>query len=87
VNPSDSPRFDVVVTDQKMPGMAGLTLARKMLKKRKNLPIVLCTGHSELLSAEKVREAGIRAFVMKPLLRKELAETVRRVLDGSKTKV
>jgi two-component system, cell cycle sensor histidine kinase and response regulator CckA len=64
-----------------MPDMTGLTLAQNMLKKRKGLPIILCTGHSEAVSAEKAHEVGISAFAMKPLMRKELAETVRRVLD------
>lgn len=45
------------------------------------MPILPCTGYSELVSAGKAKEAGISAFVMKPMVRKELAETVRRVLD------
>jgi predicted PurR-regulated permease PerM len=47
----------------------------------------LCTGHSETASPEKAQEAGIRAFLMKPLMRKELAETVRRVLDHRKAEI
>jgi PAS domain S-box-containing protein len=74
-------RFDLIITDQTMPDMTGLDLAQKMLEKRKELPIILCTGHSETASPEKAQEVGIRAFVMKPVARKELAETVRRVLD------
>jgi PAS domain S-box-containing protein len=77
-NPS---RFDLVITDQTMPDMTGLTLARKMLEVRAGLPIILSTGYSETVSAEKAKEVGIREFVMKPVVRKELAQTVRRVLD------
>jgi PAS domain S-box-containing protein len=77
-------RFDLVITDQTMPDMTGLALARRMLKVRKDTPIILCTGYSETVSAETAKEAGISAFVMKPVVRKELAETVRRVLDGRK---
>ena len=77
-NPS---QFDLIITDQTMPDMTGLTLARKMLKVRNKLPIILCTGYSETVSAEAAQKAGISAFVMKPVVRKELAETVRRVLD------
>ncbi len=62
--------------------MTGITLAQKMLKVRKDIPIVLCTGYSETVSAEKAQEVGIREFVMKPVVRRELAETIRRVLDG-----
>ena len=78
----DPSRFDLVITDQTMPDMTGVTLAQKMLKVRKEMPIILCTGYSEMVSAEKAKEAGISAFVMKPVVKKELAETVRRVLDG-----
>ena len=59
-------------------------LLEQMLKVRKELPIILCTGDSEMVSSEKARDAGICAFVMKPVVRKDLAETVRRVLDARK---
>ncbi len=48
------------------------------------MPIILCTGYSETVSAERAKEVGIREFVMKPVVKKELAETIRRVLDGRK---
>ena len=65
-----------------MPDMTGTILARKMLKVRKEMPIILCTGYSETVSPEKAKKAGISTFAMKPLERKELAETVRKVLDA-----
>ncbi len=74
--------FDLVITDQTMPDVTGITLAQKMLKVRKGMPIILCTGYSEMVSAEKAREVGISAFAMKPLVRKEFAQTVRGVLDA-----
>ena len=42
---------------------------------------MLCTGYSELVSGEKAKEAGISEFIMKRVVKKELAETIRRVLD------
>ncbi len=80
-NPS---RFDLVITDQTMPGLTGVALSRKILKTSKRMPIILCTGYSEVVSADKARKAGISAFVMKPVVRKELAEVVRRTLDERK---
>jgi len=68
-----------------MPHTTGLELAGKMLKIRPDIPIVLCTGHSETITEEKVREAGIRAFAMKPVSRGTLAKVIRRVL-GEKEK-
>jgi CheY-like chemotaxis protein len=79
---NDPNRFDLVVTDMTMPLLTGDELATQMLSIRPDLPIVLCTGYSRRMSEEKAERLGIRAFVMKPFTRRELAETVRNVLDG-----
>jgi len=76
-------RFDLVITDMTMPHMTGDKLARDLMKIRPDIPIILCTGHSRLVSKEKAKDIGIRAFVMKPLVMLNLAETVRKVLDGT----
>ncbi len=75
-------RFDLVITDQVMPDLTGIDLAVRMLKARKGLPIILFTGYSETVSPEQAKAAGIKEFVMKPVMKKTLAETVRRVLDA-----
>ena len=77
----DPSQFDLVITDQSMPKLTGLHLARKLLKIRSDIPIILLTGHSDSVTPEKVKEAGIREFLMKPLAKEELAAVVRRVLD------
>ena len=77
----DPERFDLVVTDMTMPGLRGDKLAGEMLKIRPDLPVILSTGFSKQISEERAEEMGIRAFVMKPLTARELASTVRRVLD------
>jgi len=74
-------QFDVVITDQTMPGMTGSDLALKMLQLRPDLPVILCTGYSSLISEEKARAMGIKGFAMKPLVRKEIALLIRQVLD------
>ena len=78
-------RFDLVITDQVMPELTGSELSKKLLELRPELPIVMCTGFSEKISAEQAAKAGIREYVMKPIARKELAETIRRALDNSRT--
>jgi len=78
---SDPSRFDLVITDQTMPGITGLNLARDLLKIRPDIPVILCTGHSESVTLDKLKEAGVREFLMKPLAKKDLAEVIRRVLD------
>jgi len=78
---SDPSSFDLVITDQIMPGLTGINLARHLLGIREDIPIILCTGHSATVSPEVAQEAGIRAFVMKPLSKEDLAEVIRAVLD------
>jgi nitrogen-specific signal transduction histidine kinase/ActR/RegA family two-component response regulator len=75
-------KFDLVITDQTMPKMTGVALAEKLLQIRPDIPIILCTGYSDLVSEETVRAKGIRQLVMKPLARKEMVEVIHRVLEG-----
>jgi len=76
-------KFDLVITDMTMPNMTGEMLARDLMKIRPNIPIVLCTGFSEMITKEKAETMGIKAFLMKPLLRDEIARTIRKVLNTS----
>ncbi len=78
----DPSRFDVVITDQTMPDMTGLELARAIMNIRPETPVIMTTGFSHLVDADSAKAAGIKGFVMKPLTKRELATTVRRVLDG-----
>jgi signal transduction histidine kinase/ActR/RegA family two-component response regulator len=75
--------FDLVITDMTMPGVTGKELAREVLGLRPRLPVILCTGFSDAIDEATAREMGIRAFIVKPIVMRELAETVRRVLDGA----
>jgi CheY-like chemotaxis protein len=78
---TDPHRFDLVITDQTMPDLTGIDLAQRMLEVRNGLPILLITGYSETVSAEKAKSAGISEFIMKPLAKREVAETIRRTMD------
>ena len=73
--------FDLVITDQTMPGLDGLELTKALLRLRPDLPVVLCTGYSTRVTAESARAKGIKEFVMKPIHLEDLARIVRRVLD------
>ncbi len=77
-NPHD---FDLLFTDQTMPGLTGAELAREALALRPDLPVVLCTGFSESIDQKLAQDMGINEFVMKPVLAADLARTVRRALD------
>jgi two-component system cell cycle sensor histidine kinase/response regulator CckA len=74
-------RFDLVITDFTMPNMTGMELAKKLLKLRSDVPIILCTGYSDQINEDKAKGNGIRAFVMKPVVLSEIASIIRKVLD------
>ena len=78
----DPSRFDLVITDQTMPEMTGVELAKEILACKPGMPIIICTGFSYVVDADKAKTAGIKAFAMKPLTKREIAKTVREVLDG-----
>jgi PAS domain S-box-containing protein len=79
---SRNPRhFDLLFTDMTMPKMTGEQLARQVLDIRPDLPVILCTGYNEMMTAEKAEELGIARLVMKPVRQQELALIIRKVLD------
>lgn len=73
--------FDVVVTDQIMPHLTGIELARQIHRTRPDIPIILCSGFSQTVNKHTADEAGIREYVMKPVVASELAQVIRKVLD------
>jgi PAS domain S-box-containing protein len=73
--------YDLVITDMTMPGMTGIDLAKALMAIRTNIPIILCTGYSDLINAEQAKEAGIRDFIMKPFMIARLAKGIRQVLE------
>ncbi len=75
-------RFDLVITDMTMPKMTGDQLARRMMDIKPQIPVILCTGFNETISEEKALAMGIDKFVMKPIVKDELASTIRTVLDN-----
>jgi PAS domain S-box-containing protein len=80
-NQSEEKRFDLVITDMTMPHLTGIELAKELLKLDPNLAILLCTGFSEQADAVKAKRIGIQGFLMKPVVLRELAGMVRKVLD------
>lgn len=79
--------FDLVITDMAMPQMSGDRLAAALLEIRDDLPILLCTGHSDLIDEDGAKQLGIKGFLKKPLDRDHLARAVRDLLDKSELKV
>lgn len=76
--------FDLVISDVTMPKMTGDQLTQKLIDIRPDIPVILCTGYSKNLSEERASEIGIKAFAYKPIVKEDLAKTVRDVLDLAK---
>ncbi|NQT93561.1 MAG: response regulator [Lentisphaerae bacterium] len=74
--------IDLVITDQAMPEMSGEELAEHLLAARPDVPIIVCTGFGDKLTPRRAKEMGVREFMTKPLVMRELSETIRRVLDA-----
>uniref|UniRef100_UPI004057883C response regulator n=1 Tax=Candidatus Electronema sp. TaxID=2698783 RepID=UPI004057883C len=81
---SDPAAFDLLLTDQTMPGLTGSELAKAALQVRPDLPVILCTGYTAALSERDALALGIRRYAIKPLNTAKLAALVREALDEAK---
>ncbi len=73
-------RYDAVITDQTMPGLTGMGLAEQILQIRPTLPIILCTGYSNLTNEQLAKEIGIQGFLMKPITKNTIATLLKSLL-------
>jgi CheY-like chemotaxis protein len=76
-------RFDVVVTDEVMPGLTGTGLAGVVRRRRPDLPIVLVSGYTGPLLTQQALAAGVSELLTKPLQSRDIAATLARVLHGT----
>lgn len=76
--------FDLVITDMTMPKMTGKELSSRILNIRSEMPIILCTGYSDMINSEQAKAIGIRGYVMKPVHKWDLANLIRNALDDNK---
>ena len=75
--------FDLVITDMTMPDMTGDVLARKLISIRPDIPIIVCTGYSERINPDIVKEIGIKEMALKPVVMKDIAQMIQRVLANN----
>lgn len=77
----DAPdKIDLLITDQTMPGLTGTDLVREIHRINPRLPVIMCTGHSDIISEEGAIEMGISRFILKPLQKDELLDAVEETL-------
>ena len=80
---NDPDSFSLLITDQTMPGLTGADLVGEILKITPSLPIIMCTGHSDVVSEADAAAIGIKKYVFKPLYKDELLEAIKEVLAES----
>ncbi|MCP4339505.1 MAG: PAS domain S-box protein, partial [Desulfobulbaceae bacterium] len=73
--------YDLVITDMIMPDMTGAELAREFLALRSDIPIIMCTGHSENFDKNRAKQLGIKELLLKPVKKETLYKVIRRVLN------
>lgn len=73
--------FDLVLTDQTMPVLPGHKLAQALLHKRPDLPIILCTGYSEVMDEEKSKALNIKGYVQKPVESNKLVQLMNNLIS------
>lgn len=74
-------QFDVIITDKSMPHMTGFDFAREVARIRPDIPLVLCSGFHDEADAERARELGFCEIIVKPLVMRDMAETLKSILD------
>ena len=73
--------FDLIISDMTMPNMTGIELSKKILQIEPDMPIIICTGYSELITDKKAYDIGVKKLVMKPVVRSDMARVIREVFD------
>jgi len=74
-------QFDVIITDLTMPQMSGTELASKIYQVRPDIPIALHTGLAAEVPEDSLHNTGIKTIIRKPVLEKDLAKTIRNLLE------
>ena len=77
-------RFDLVITDQIMPGMSGMEMIKELHLIRRDIPVLLCTGFSKTVPDQNLRAEGVKEVLMKPIVLRQMAEAIRRALKAKK---
>lgn len=72
-------RYDLVITDLRMPGMDGLQLIERIRTLGKTLPIIILTGYDEFEYARTALHFGVAEYLLKPLNDDALRETLERM--------
>ena len=79
--------FDLIITDMAMPKMSGYRLSEEINKIRPEIPVLLCSGLSSNWEDGKKLAPGVKGFIVKPIIMKELSRKIREILDSERSTV
>lgn len=75
-------RFQMVITDARLPGMSGFDLARRVKRMQADLPVVMISGYGQAQGGKAVPESGITHYFGKPLDMSLFLKTIEQTLLG-----
>ncbi len=73
--------FDLLITDQSMPGMTGLNLVEKIRAEKPGLPVLLLTGFADEVLEQKAKAIGVQNIVLKPFTRSEISSVIQTLVN------
>lgn len=66
-----------------IPNMTGDKLGIELMNIRPDIPVMLCTGYSKIISEKTAVKIGIKAFLYKLIVKADLSKIVRKILDDT----
>ncbi len=80
--------YNLIFMDVQLPGMDGYTAARKIkkIKDYKDIPIIALTAHTMRREAQEAREVGCDEYLLKPIAKKKLLDTIKKYFEKAKSK-
>jgi CheY-like chemotaxis protein len=77
--------FDLIITDHTMPDLNGADLAQALHAVRNDIPIILCSGYTDVINKSQARAAGIRRLLFKPMDLAQLSQVIHETLQPTGT--
>lgn len=74
-------KFDLIITDQTMPGLTGLELSKNIMNSGYDIPVILCTGYSDFARDTANIDHGVNVFLDKPFQDDVLLKNISNLLD------
>lgn len=75
-------RYDLLLTDQRLPNGSGLDLLHEIHEKNINVKVIMMTGYPDMLEQEEAFKLGVVSYLSKPLELDTLLSKIRRALRG-----